>query len=201
MKIQLGSIYTNKTKKYLLSTLIDYGETFEKKFTNLFKLALGIGDFALIDMGILIEHSIFILIDTKFSRRNFNATIQWMRHQPYYEFDYPFDDIHKGHLHMIVIKVPEKFKETYEFFQISSYSKMYDSEVASELFSSRPEELNVLLKNPNLVEPFVEKINKMFKTNVGHNDWTGELDLPLKDEEEYFNLKLFINSKKKTKYD
>lgn len=69
MRIQLGTIYYNKTKKYLLPCLKSYGEDFENKINNLFKLAIGIGDFALIDMGVKLEGHIFILVDTNLSRK------------------------------------------------------------------------------------------------------------------------------------
>jgi len=191
MKIQLGSIYTNKTKKYLLPTLIKYGDIFEKKFTNLFKLAIGVGDICLIDMGIVIEHSIFILIDTKFSRATFKNIMTWMRSQEYYKFDYPFDDLHTGHLHMLVIKIPERYEGSSTEFKKSNYSKMYEFKDLNELFEGREKELNVFNKDPKLLITFVNKINKMFKTEVSSDGWEGEIELPLKDEEEYFNMKLF----------
>jgi hypothetical protein len=191
MKIQLGSVYTNKTKKYLLPTLIKYGETFESKFTNLFKLAIGIGDFTLMDMGIAIEHSIFILIDTKFSRVKFKEIMNWMKCQGYYQFDYPFDDVHPGHLHMLVIKIPERYESTSKEFQKGKYSKMYEFKDLNDLFGKRQEDLDVFNKDPQMLIKFVDKINEMFKTNVSYNGWEGEIELPLKSEEEYFNMKLF----------
>ena len=113
MRIQLGTIYYNKTKRYLLPCLKSYGETFESKVANLFKLAIGIGDFALIDMGVKLDEHIFILVDTNLSRKNFTSTMNWLKLQDYFGFDYAFDDLHLGHLHMIAIKVPENFKETF----------------------------------------------------------------------------------------
>ena len=191
MKIQLGTIYTNKTKTYLLSTLIEHGENFEDKFTNLFKLAVGIGDFALIDMGIVLNDSIYILVDTKFSRRLFKEVVQWVRVQPYYEFDYPFDDVHNGHLHMLVVKIPEKFEKAFKDFNKSEYSKMYQYEEINNLFKNKEEERDVLTKDPEMLITFVKKVNKMFKTNVDYTEWKGEIDFPLKDKEEYFNFMLF----------
>jgi hypothetical protein len=195
MKIQLGSVYTNKTKQYLLPSLKEYGELFEKKFTSVFKLAIGIGDLCLMDMGITLEHSIFILIDTKFSRKQFNDVMSWVRNQEYYHFDYPFDDIHLGHLHMLVIKIPEKFQVTSQEFQKSNYSKMYELKDLEVIFKDRKEQLDVFNKDPEAMLHFIDKINKMFKTNVEYIGWEGEIELPLNDEEEYFNVKLFKNKK------
>lgn len=199
MEIQLGTIYTNKTKTYLLSTLIDYGDDFEKKFAHLFKLAVGIGDFALVDMGIVLEDSIYILIDTKFSRRKFKEIMNWVKSQSYYEFDYPFDDIHVGHLHMLVVKIPDRFNTTVKEFQNSKYSKMYEYEDLHKFFDNRKVELDVLTKDSKMLITFVNKVNNMFKTNVDYSTWEGEIEFPLKDEEEYFNFKLFTNKINKVK--
>ena len=194
MNIQLGVIHKNKTKTYLLSTLIDYGKTFEEKFSGLFKLALGVGDFTLVDMGIVLEDSIYILVDTNFSRRKFKDIIEWIKIQEYYVFDYPFDDIHNGHQHMLVVKIPERFKTTLKEFHNSQYSKMYEWDDLTTFFSEREEELGVLTKNPKMLITFVKKVNNMFKTNVDYTTWKGEIDFPLKDEDEYFNFLLFNNN-------
>jgi hypothetical protein len=192
MKIIPGLIYENKTKTYLLSTLIEYGEDFEERFSRLFKLAIGIGDYALMDMGILIDDSIYILIDTKFSRKSFKNVMEWVKSQKYYQIDYPFDDIHLGHLHMLVIKIPERFKETVNKFHQSQYSEMYDYEDLMKYFGNRPGLLSVLNKDPEQVEGFVEHINTLYNTDMLVEDWEGEVDFPIKDEEEFFNVKLFI---------
>jgi hypothetical protein len=191
MEIQLGSVYTNRTKKYLLPTLKEYGGNFETKFTNLFKLAIGVGDYSLKNMDIVMEHSIFILIDTKFSRKIFKDTMLWMKSQGYYKFDYAFDDIHSGHLHMLVIEVPERFKKTSEEFHKSNYSKMYEFVDLNNLFLKKEEELSVLTKSPEMLLKFIDKINSMYKTNVSHIGWKGEVDLPIDNTEEYFNTKLY----------
>jgi len=191
MKIQLGSVFKNKTKKYLLPTLKEYGDVFESKFKHLFKLAVGIGDFTLIDMGMVIDHSIFILINTKSARRGFKETITWMRSQEYYQFDYPFDDIHSGHLHMLVVKIPKKYEKTTKEFHKGKYSTMYEFKDLNVLFAEKQEQLDVFKKDSQLLIKFVNKINKIFNTNVDSSTWEGEIELPLKDEEEYFNMKLF----------
>ena len=79
MDIKTGKVFVNKTKRYLLYTLIDYGEEFERRFTKLFKLAVGIGDFALVDMGLILKESIYILVDTKQSKIGFNFFLEWFK--------------------------------------------------------------------------------------------------------------------------
>jgi hypothetical protein len=196
MKLQLGTIYINRTKQYIVPILTEHGKTFEKKVSNLFKLAIGLGDFALIEMGMVIEDSLFILIDTKFSRVHFKETLQWIKVQPYYKHDYPFDDVHTGHLHMIVVEVPQKFKNTLKEFQEGRYSSMYEYDDIVKLFKQRQEELMVLTKDPEMLITFVNKVNKMFKTNISSEGFKGELDFTLKDEDEYFNTE-FYNLKNK----
>ena len=193
MQLKLGSVYTNKTKRYLLPTLLEYGEHFEEKFKNLFKLAIGIGDLCLMDMGMIIEHSIFILVDTKFSRRKFKDIIIWMRCQGYYQFDYPYDDVHSGHLHMLVVKIPLKYQDTSEHFIKGNYSKMYELKDLNELFSERKAELDVFNKDPEVLVKFIDRINESFNTTVDYENWEGEVELPIKTEEEYFNMKLYKN--------
>lgn len=186
MKIQLGTIYMNKTKKYLLPCLREYGEEFTDRITNLFKLAVGIGDFALIDMGIQLDKHVFILIDTNLSRKYFNSTMNWLRIQDFYGFDYPYDDIHTGHLHMIAIKLPEKYYDTFGKFNESHFSEMYKEEDLDNLFQNK-EELKVLKKDKDYMVQFVNEVNQIYLTDIDPTEWTGELDFPILLDEEMFN--------------
>lgn len=188
MEIQLGNIYINKTKKYLLPCLKEYGEEFINKIENLFKLGIGIGDFNLIEMGITLDRHIFILVDTNLSRKHFNSTIKWLRSQEYFAFDYSFDDIHNGHLHMIVIKLPEKYHETHSKFTNGKFSEMYSSEDLEKLFSNK-EELKIFKKDEDYKVQFVSQVNEIYWTNVDPVEWTGELDFPINESEEIFNKK------------
>lgn len=190
MDIQLGTIYYNKTKDYVLPSLQEYGKAFEKKFTNLFKLAIGLGDFALLDMGVMIDHSLFILVDTKFARKNFIYTMEWLRSQNYYQFDYPFDDVHSGHLHMIVVSIPERFKKSIDHFKKGEYSQMYSYQDIENFFFMREDIQSVFKKDPQMLVEFVEEVNKLYNTEVDHIGWKGEADFPPKDEQEYFNFNL-----------
>lgn len=191
MKIQLGTIYINRTKTYLVPILCEHGKTFEDKVANMFKLAMGLGDFALIEMGLVIKNSVFILIDTKFTRTKFKENLNWIRCQKYYKFDYPFDDVHTGHLHMIVVSIPEKYNDSLLEFHTGRYSKMYNYQDVRRFFQEDKDEFKVLTKNPEMLITFVDKINNMFKTNVEYDTFGGEYDFTLKDEDEYFNAELY----------
>lgn len=196
MEIQLGSIYVNKTKKFLMPSLLSLGDGFRTKYENLFKLAIGLGDFTLMHMGVETEHSIFILIDTNFSRTHFKKTIEWLRAQSFYKLDYPYDDIHTGHLHMVVIEIPEDFKDTAKQFKEGKYSKMYNYSELTEFFMGKEEELAIFNRDPKKLEEFIENVNKKFNTNVDSIGWKGEIELPLEDNEEYFNVKLYKNTQR-----
>lgn len=188
MVFQLGDIYWNKTKKYLLPCLVEYGEDFSKKVSNLFKLAVGIGDHALTDMGLHLEKHLFILVDTSVSKQTFPKTIQWLRGQPYYETDYPFDDIHTGKLHMIVIKFPEKYYNAYGRFTKSQFSKMYSKEDIGKLFKNK-ERVGVLTKDKEQLSKFLNELNKKFNTSIEEHEWPSEneLDFTINMKEEMFN--------------
>lgn len=187
MRIQLGTIYYNKTKKYLLPCLKAYGEEFEAKISDLFKLAVGIGDFALIDMGLKLEEHIFILVDTNLSRRNFINTVNWLKLQDYFGFEYAFDDLHLGHLHMIALKIPVDYKKSYVKFANGKYSEMYNMEALHNFFGDRKTEMKVFMKDKNYQMEFVQCVNDLFNTNADPITWSGELEFPPKKEEEYFN--------------
>lgn len=188
MKIQLGNIYMNRTKKYLVPCLLHYGKDFSDRLNNLFKLACGIGDFALTDMGVELEKHVFILIDTKFSRKFFKSTMEWLRTKDYYETDYPFDDIHRGHLHMLVIKLPEQYYDTFGKFKEGQFSSMYSYEDLNKFFINQSDEFKVLTKDKDHIIKFVGKVNEIFATDMDPDEWTGEADFPIRTHQEVFNL-------------
>jgi phosphopantetheine adenylyltransferase len=113
--------------------------------------------------------------------------MNWLKLQDYFGFDYAFDDLHLGHLHMIAIQIPKDYKGAYAKFKTSEFSKMYDYEALNQFFKGREEELKVLVKDEMYQIDFVAIINKEFNTTVDHLSWTGELDFTLKQEEEYFH--------------
>lgn len=186
MKIQLGTVFMNKTKKYLIPCLKEYGPELTDKLNNLFKLAVGIGDFAIEEMGLRLDKHIFLLIDTNLSRRTFNSTMTWLRGKDYFAFDYPFDDLHTGHLHMIVIKLPQKYYDTFGKFKEGQFSKMYDESDIEKFFAGRDEEIKVITRDKDYMVQFVDKVNQIYITDVDPTDWIGELDFPLKLDEEKF---------------
>jgi hypothetical protein len=203
MKLQVGKILLNRTKKYLTPCIREYGQEFEKRMNGVVKVAIGIGDIITIKSGIRFEKHIFILIDTSpkpqgTGKREFKKFLDWLRDEMMYEDDYVFDDVRKGHLHMVVIKLPEKYYYTYETFRMSQFSKMYDKEDLDKFFNKRPEIKKVLIKDHSYRIEFVKSLNEMFGTTVDPEEFEGELDMPLRKEDEIFNAHLTNGHKKKS---
>ena len=196
MKIQVGEIYmsevtqqkiyTNRTRKYLLPCLREYGANFMVRLDNVFKIAVGIGDIVISNRGIKHEKHIFILLESTIAPNHFIEFIEWIRQQSMYENDYVFDNIQKSTSHMVILKIPEKYYETFETFKLGDYSKMYTKAEITAFFKSKPEIKQVLIKDHNYRIRFVGKLNKIWGTSLDPNEWEGELDTKV-DENEIFN--------------
>lgn len=205
MKIQIGKIQINKTKTYLLPCVKAYGDEFMIKINSLYKLGVGIGDVILQDSNINYEKHLFILVDTKkYVQDNktttrdvdefFTNTLKWFKNQTYYEDDYVYDNIVKGHLHMIVIKFPDMYLNSLTEFKNGRFSKMFSSkEELEKLFSNNKETIAVL--SGERKEEFIKKINeKFFEEGEGleiedvNNPL--EVDFPPDKKEEFFNTHL-----------
>ena len=122
----------------------------------------------------------------------------WLRNQPFFEFDYPFDDIVEGNLHMIVIKLPTIITDYYTNFTKSYYSRMYPKELVEKYFNNQSNTFKILTKHPEAVKGYVDYINSTFGTDFDYN-WDGELDVPINKDEEVFNYHLINLTNEKNK--
>jgi len=198
MKTQIGevlmtdkngkpTIHPNKTRKYLLPCLKEYGVEFTRRLENVMKVAVGIGDFVISNRKIKeYERHLFVLIDTSLAPKYFRDFIEWVRDHPVYEDDYVYGNVAKSKFHMVVIKFPEKYYESFEIFQSGRYSQMYSEETIEKFFNRYPER-NVLIKDHNYKIVFVGKLNKIFNSTIKPEEYEGELDLPPSEREEKFN--------------
>lgn len=204
MIIQIGDIYMdkegvkrpipNKTFNYFLPCLKEYGEEFVKRFNNVFKVAVGIGDLIVTRHGTM-EYGkhLFVLLDTVIAPYHFISFLDWIRTKPMYETDYVFDNIQKTTFHMIVLKIPEEFYNDFELFKKGHYSKMFQDKNFRELLNSRPDALGVIIKDNNYKVNFIEQLNEWLgNTNpedkkITPEEWDGEFDLPPMKETEIFN--------------
>lgn len=188
MRIQLGKIYINKTVNYLLPILYSYGEEFKRKLHSVFKVAVGIGDSALIDTSVHYEKHLFLLLDTTCNTREFNKFLPWLRAQSYYEDDYSFDSLSGGYLHMIVIKYPHEYWNAMDYLRQGFYSKMYSREDIQKYFEDKEHSKLVLTKDSQYRVEFMEKVNKMFNSTVAPHEYLGELDFKPEKKHEYFHF-------------
>ena len=116
-----------------------------------------------------------------------------------------FEGFDRGEKHMLVLRLPDIYKESYVTFKQGKYSEMYSSKDINNLYpliinSNKNIEIkvnnnitnikNVLTKNSNHLELFRKQINDEFGTNLSLNDLKDhELDLPPSQNEEIFNYK------------
>lgn len=206
MQIQSGKLYENKSWKYLLPSLKYYGPELHAYLSTFFKVAVGVKD-KNVDTGDSLN--LFILIDTNIPMLNdrdvqdykskFEKFLNWVKYQPYYTTDY----IYSGHLHMVVIQLPAKHKGTYWEFVEGKYSQMYTELEKNEYFrfinianKEKEREANdrishtraVLSKNAKHLPVFVDKINKLYNTQLTVEELSHiELDFPPVLKEEIFN--------------
>jgi hypothetical protein len=187
MRIQIGQIALNKTQAYMRPCLRDYGDLFRLKVSQVCTLAWGIGDMIMIANGVDYHQCLFMLIDTAVSKHFFLKFMDWIKCQPYYIDDYVYDDIEKGRMHMIVLKIPERHQGALEKFKMGEYSQMYQMSDLNYLFDNNPDIARVIIKDHNYKVEFVNKINQLYETHISPNEFQGELDFKPKSEEEIFN--------------
>jgi len=181
MKIQAGKFYDNRTKKYLLPCISDHGKEFFSMISKVFPLAVGINDKII---NKVLDNHIFILVSTE--SRYFPNVLKWIREQPFYEVDYPFDDVVTGFQHMIVLKLPNIYSESYRKFKEGKYSKMYTDEQMKKLFANK--DISIFTRSENALKQFVDTVNEMYDVSIQYETWEGEVDFPPRNEEEEFDI-------------
>lgn len=202
LKIQLGSIAMNRTRKYLFPIIKAYGTDFTKVIDSMFKVAVGIGDIVVQKCGLKHEKHLFILVNVKQTTSVVFATLlNWLKEHHAYEDDYSFDDIQSGIFHMIVIKVPDTYIDSLDKFKNSEFSKMYTHEDIKNLFTysgSNTEQARIyqdikkiLIHDHSYRIEFAKCIEKEFnipKYSPRNIPEDSEYDLPILTQEEFFNL-------------
>lgn len=184
----IQKISTSKTTKYLVPCLKEYGEEFTRMLQAVYKIAAGIGDAILINRDIKHEKHVFILLDSaKPMHIHFSNFINWIKEQDYYVDDYVYGDIQKSTFHMVILKFPEKYYDSFQTFKIGKYSEMYKKDDIEKFFENHPESKDVLIKDHNYKIKFTAKVNKLFGTNMEAKDYEGELDFKPTDASEIFN--------------
>jgi hypothetical protein len=187
MEIETGKIFVNKTWKYLMPVTREYGPTFKAKFQNVWKLVVGIGDAYYNTKG---KRCLFILIDRKWYPEKVKNTLDWVKNQPYYVDDYPFDDLLKGRQHMIVIEFPTAYVDSYNNFLKGKYSEMFNAKEVDKFFKTQTvkDAYYVLTRSTEAYDKFIKNIQLTFKSDVKKSDLLdSELDFPPEERKEIFN--------------
>lgn len=193
----------NQTRKYLIPQFKHYGTDLIEKIRK-----LNIKGTFLQDYGVNItpkareiKPEIYFLFDVngsltyghyndiKASRLEFMQALQYFREKDYYTIDYPFDSNRDGHLHVVVLKIPQS--ETLDPFLRGQYSKMYSSKQIREWV---PEKIRivedgqevykytnayqVLTRVPDYFELFKQKTVEEFGARESSIDPKAEYDFP-----------------------
>ena len=130
----------NKTLRFLIPVLREYGKEFIYYIDKLNRIAFGINDKAVVYE----ENTIFILFDTVYNTKLFTEFLDWIRDKSFYIDDYIYGDL-EYNLHMVVIKFPDEYVEAYQNFKLGKYSKMYDKNTILKHFKNKDDK-NILFK-------------------------------------------------------
>ena len=201
MNIQVGHIimdavtkqrvmYPNKSRKYLLACLQEYGKEFTYMISDIFKVAVGLGDIVVSNRGFKHEKHLFVLVDTDIAPFHFEAFVPFIKKHESYQDDYVYGSFRTSPLHMFIIKFPEKYYDAFETFKMGEYSKMYSREDIEKFFKHHEEYKKVLIKDRDYRIVFAEKLNRRYGTTLTAADMDGELDEPPTEQSEIFNTHL-----------
>ena len=203
MNIQVGEIimdrvtkqriiFPNKSRKYLLACLREYGEEFAFRISDIFKVAVGLGDIVVRNRGFKHEKHLFVLVDVSVAYSFFVTWMEYFKKHKAYQDDYVFGNFTKSNLHMFIIKFPEKYYDAFETFKLGEYSKMYKKADIDRFFSNHKEYSQVLLKDKNYRFRFARQLNAKYGTTLTAGDISEdmELDEPPTEESEIFNTHL-----------
>jgi len=193
----------NQTRKYLIPQFKHYGINLIDKIRN-----LNIKGTFLQDYGVNVSPEsrkilprVYFLFDVngaltyghyhdiKKARLEFMQALQYFRSQDYYEIDYPFDSNKDGHLHVVVLRLPEP--STLSYFLNGEYSKMYTDEQIRDWIPEKIKVIEdgkevekytnayqVLTRVPQYFEIFQQKVVEEFGSRESSVNPKAEYDFP-----------------------
>ena len=220
IELTLGQFYNkNRTTRYILPIVNAMSNEFKYHFELVFKglIACAIGDIKY-DMakGKEVEYALFVLHDM-YGAYDINASrhvapdvglevfkrwLKFVRKFRYYMDDYFFKSLHaqddlsvQSHLCCTIIALPKEYRNAFDAFKKSQYSKMYTKkQLETELKISPVRSDNsinpiwaVLTKQPEYKQEFNRLLNEHFNTTVTIDD-DREYDISLDMSNEKFNM-------------
>lgn len=204
MDIKIGSLYRNKTWRFLVPCLRGHGTIFVDKFMPVFKLAVGIHDSYLDGAPLSNGRNIYILLDTKYNSKKYTSFMDWIVCQEYFVGEYcPDSELIDSRKKMVILRIPEEYNNAYDCFLKGEYSYMYSKEQLNLLFNYKDlkKTYSILSKTgEEEFQIFKKEVDEMFGVVSNVNDLRrGEWSLPLKKTEEIFHYKqgetYFFNEK------
>jgi len=182
-------VYKNKTLRYIVPILKQYGTEFAKKLNRVPVRGFTIGDMIFSDS---LNDFIFMVVSTV-NLNYFNDLLQYLEKQPYYISDYILSI--KENTHVIVFKNP--MPEIIDPFLKGDYSKMYTQEEIERFFIKLVKIKNIeyytdvysiLTKREEYKTKFEEILGLDFNTSITLDD-NREFDYPPLLAEEVLNTK------------
>jgi len=193
-EIIFDEIKINRTYKYLLPCLYDNKTEYKKRLKSLFKYQIGLFDYAnMVNNGeVTYSKCVAILFDSskyfsvvsnskkKVIRNSFyiKSTMKFFRKADNYVKDYSFHDPRNNDLHILVLKIPEKYYTAYSKFIKSEYSRMYTSK-QMEMFTLDDRVVKILKKDQTIFKEISNSFESEFGTSIDHIDDLKEFDFPL----------------------
>ena len=174
---------------YLSPVIKHYGSYFLENFIKLYVVQVGIGHTRYdLTMNKILDKHLFYLINTE-RTPEFGELLEYFRYHESYHSDYPYDNLFDGNLHMLVIKVPEKYIDAVKAFKTSKYSKMYRPEDVDKIITKTAKAFRVVTQDKKYLARFEKEINSLSKephpqTYIYLPD-DSELDYLINLEEEY----------------
>lgn len=140
--------YINQTRKYLTPVFLYYGDEFIQHMKNNTLLMTGIQDYGVNKSSASRQliPQIYFLFDvngpstfghyanTRKSRIVFSQSLNYFQNHTSYVTDYAYDSNLNGHLHVVILKIPEIHHPKFHLFLEGKYSKMYSKEEIEKLF-------------------------------------------------------------------
>lgn len=182
-------VIRNRTFKYLTPPMGYYGNEFINKIKSLKLIAFGISDYHLDNKFITDRECIFVLYDSAYFPRKTTDTLSWFYNQEYFIENTYYTD-YMNTLRYLILELP--IPGVLPKFLQGKYSEMYTREEISKFFTrnSSLHALKVITKNEVAIEEHIDRVNKLFKTNLKRDDidlFTFECDFKPQMEDEVFN--------------
>jgi len=197
--IQLGTITLNKSYRYLYPIMRFYGDEVHKRIRETHKLGVGINDVIYWQQSkLILTEEIFILVDTKGEYKNgkhtnpvtaqakFAEDLAWLKEIGILRTEYVFDQIN-GHLHMLVVKIPEDVPHAVKAFVLGKYDLIYTQKQATLLFKSDSVEFKVVTDDKQYRVAFAQAVKNRIDVDIDPIELPGLVGKPIFEQEIFKN--------------